>query len=181
MFIDLAAGTVPQWGTFLGILIGLIGLATVFVKGIPERTKAISEAKQADNSDYAKQIKDLIDQVHDLRNELQENRNDLRATRREVDEVNKRLTQSESSSRQRADRITNMTFIIRLLISELRRIDPNSIIVQQAEALLEQMDIGEKSTVAAADVADRAVEKAQDTVVAAKATVAELIHDRDEK
>ena len=162
--MEIAPGTLPQWGTFAALLVAIFGGITAYIKGSPHRTKANSDAKQADNADYADQIKLFRDEVKTLN--------------REVKVLQERLTQAESASRLRADRITNMTFIIRLLISELRRIDPNSIIVQQAEALLKQMDHVEGSTTPAVE-ADRAVEKAQDTVIAAKATVAELIHDRD--
>ena len=160
--MEIAPGTLPQWGTFAALIAAILAGATAYIKGSPQRTKASSDAKQADNADYADQIRLFRDEV--------------RALNREVKALQERLTQAESASRLRADRITNMTFIIRLLISELRRLDPNSIIVQQAEALLQQMDIGKAPP---AIEADRAVEKAQDTVVAAKATVAELIHDRD--
>ena len=161
--MEIAPGTLPQWGTFAALLATLAAGVTAYIKGSPHRTKANSDAKQADNADYADQIKLFRDEV--------------RALNREVKTLQERLTQAESASRLRADRITNMTFIIRLLISEFRRIDPNSIIVQQAEALLKQMDHVEGAPPSVE--ADRAVEKAQDTVVAAKATVAELIHDRD--
>ena len=160
--MDIAPGTLPQWGTFAALITAIVGWGTVYIKGSPHRTEANSNAKQADNADYADQIKLF--------------RDDVKALNSRVNVLQERLTQSESNNRIRADRITNMTFIIRLLISELRRIDPNSIIVQQAEALLKQMDHVETPTVEA----DRAVEKAQDTVIAAKATVAELIQDRDE-
>ena len=159
--MDIAPGTLPQWGTFATLIAAIVGWGTVYIKGSPLRTKAESDAKQADNADYADQIKLFRDEVRSLN--------------REVKVLQERLTQAESASRLRADRITNMTFIIRLLISELRRLDPNSIIVQQAEALMKQMDYVE----APAAEADRAIDKAQDTVIAAKATVAELIHDRD--
>lgn len=160
--MEIAPGTLPQWGTFAALLAGIVAAVTAYIRGSPHRTKANSDAKQADNADYADQIKLF--------------RNDVNALTSRVNVLQERLTQSESNNRIRADRITNMTFIIRLLISELRRIDPNSIIVQQAEALLKQMDHVEGTPTVEAD---RAVEKAQDTVIAAKATVAELIHDRD--
>ena len=162
--MEIVPGTLPQWGTFAALLAAIAAGFTAYIKGSPHRTKANSDAKQADNADYADQIKLFRDEV--------------RALNREVKTLQERLTQAESASRLRADRITNMTFIIRLLISELRRIDPNSIIVQQAEALMRQMDHAEAPAIPTVE-ADRAVEKAQDTVVAAKATVAELIHDRD--
>ena len=168
--MEIVPGTLPQWGTFAALIAAILGGITAYIKGSPDRTKANSDAKQADNADYSAQIKGFREEVNGYRSEVQV--------------LRERLTQSESASRLRADRITNMTFIIRLLISELLRLDPNSIIVQQAEFLLRQMDRNEPGSTAPAPTptenADRAVEKAQDTVVAAKATVAELIQDRDE-
>lgn len=165
-------GTLPQWGAFISLLGIVAGGITVYIKGIPQRIKASSDAKQAENADYADQIQKFRDEVHGYRNELQASRNEIHA-------MQGRLTAAESASRLRADRITNMTFIIRLLISELRRLDPQSIIVQQAEALMNQMQAGELNAPVtvetdASEAAHTAVTKAQDTVMAAQATVEKL-------
>lgn len=162
----LEVGTLPQWGTFLGVIAGLIGLATVYVRGIPQRVRANSEANQATNADYLKQIEGFRADVHSYKNEVMGLQGQLR-------KVEAALLRAESGSRLRADRITNMTFIIKLLISELRRLDPNSIIVAQAEALLLQMEAAELPITSAET-------KAHDTVKAAQATVSELAHERGE-
>lgn len=160
MFSELGIGTFPQWILLITVLGGGV---TVFIKGIPQRTKANSDAKQAENNDYAQQIKELRVEMHGYRNELHV--------------LQQRLSQAESSSRVRADRITNMMFIVRLLISELRRLDPQSVIVNQAEALLEQMDRADTHPMTATETAERAVTKAKQTVKAAEATVTELGKD----
>src|SRR5687768_16702983 len=117
---SLPDGTLPQWGMFITLLMILAGMITVWIKGMPERKRADNESAKLRGEQYADQIKDFRDEVHGYRNDLHI--------------LQTRLNKAESASRLRADRITNMTFIIRLLISELRRIDPNSIIVAQAEA-----------------------------------------------
>ena len=160
MHIDFAQASLPQWGSFIGIISGLIGLAIVYIKGIPSRIRANSEAKQADNADYSAQIKDFRDEVHGYRNDLHL--------------LQARLAESETASRFKAVQITNMTFIIRLLITELQRLDPQSFIVKQAETLLKQMDMLEVLPTTAA-------ESAQDTVRAAQATVNELARQHDMK
>lgn len=162
----LQLGTVFQGGTLLTLLL-LLGVW--WVRGIPDRGRVKNEGKVIDNAeaekirtDYAAQIKDFRAEVHGYRNELAA--------------IAARLTASESVSRQRSDRINNMMFIIRLLISELRRLDPTSIIVKQAEAMLQQMEPETSRTNDALSVAEGAVADAEQTVVSATATVDEIKH-----
>lgn len=153
----LTPGTFPQWGTFAGVLALVAGGIVAFIKGMPERTRADTEANKVRGEQYAEQIKDFRDEVHGYRNDLH------------IMQI--RLTKAESASRLRADRITNMTFIIRLLISELKRLDPDSVIVGQAEALLAQMleqDLADNGPDSANASAQKTLQSAAHTVALTK-------------
>lgn len=128
----LTSGAFPLWGIFVVAVITLAGMVTAYIKGVPDRQRAATEATKVTGDQHAEQIKELREELRRLTGELHSYVNDLQI-------MGIRLNKSESESRRRGDLITNMTFIIRLLISELRRLDPNSVIVAQAEALMAQM------------------------------------------
>jgi hypothetical protein len=168
----LAIGTLPQWGSFLSLVAIIMGGIIVYIKGIPERGRVRNEATVIDvdadtvlRAEYVEQIKEFRREVHGYRNELQV--------------IQGELTRSESASRRRGDRIRNMEFVIRLLVSELKRLQPNgSIVVDQAEAMMAQMDRDgaedgrHKST--ALQSAETAVTAARKTVRSAEHTVVEI-------
>jgi hypothetical protein len=150
-------GTLSQFGTFVGVLAIVAGMVTVWIRGIPERRRVENEARAMDideaekiRTDYAQQIRDFRKEVHGYRNDLQN--------------MEARLSQSESTSRRRSDVIKDMMFIIRLLISELKRTEPQSIIVGQAEAMLARMDVPGVET-------GDPLSKAKETEACAHATV----------
>lgn len=123
-------GTVFQGGTLLAILgAGLMW----WIKGMPDRRRAMNEAEQIAvneaeliRTDYAKQIAAFRTEVHGYKNELQA--------------IYGQLALSESARRRRDDRIASMMFVLRLLMSELRRLDADSVVLQQAESMLKQME-----------------------------------------
>ena len=149
-----------QIGTVLqAITAALVALGIWWIRGWPERRRAENATATIDHAqmaaviaDYAKRQQETRNEVHDLRNEMQV--------------MQGRLNRSEKISSQRSDRINNMMFIIRLLISDLKRLDPNSQIVQQAEMILRH--------VSEADETDDPLSSAHDTVKAAQHTVDRL-------
>ncbi len=165
---QMDTGTLPAWGAFLSLLAILMGAVTVYIRGIPDRFRVKNEARQIEineaeliRADYAKQIADFRTEVHGYRNDLQ-------AVMGKQAETEKELERARSVSRQRSDRINNMMFIIRLLISELRRLDPTSIIVKQAEAMLLQMGEDDPHKSMTLNAAEHAVEAAENTVAEVK-------------
>lgn len=155
LIFGLDTGTFPQWGMFVSLLGIIAGGITVFIKGIPQRVKANSDARHADHADYASQIKEFRDEVHGYRNELHL--------------VLNRLSLSESTSRRRGDRIKNMLFVLRLVMGELRKHDPKNSILEQAETMLSQMDEGEESDIGS--IKSNPLRAAEDTMHAAKSTL----------
>jgi dihydroxyacetone kinase len=141
-------GTLPQWGTFLAALSMLIGLITVYIKGIPDRHRVRIEETQVTGQQYAEQITEFRKEVHGYRNELHI--------------IQRDLERAESKARQRADRIVALTVVVKLVMSELRRLDPKSLILEQAEDILGQ--IIEEPSETAADAAKRTVAAAEQTL-----------------
>jgi uncharacterized membrane protein YccC len=130
---SVGTGTIPQWGAF-GSLLGLLAMAvTVWIKGIPERLRVRNEgvALQAKieedlRGEAALRFQEFRNEVHDLRNELQA--------------MSSRLSSSETTSRRRADKLSMMIFILHLVMSELRRLDKDSEVLQRAEMFLNQIE-----------------------------------------
>jgi hypothetical protein len=167
MIWTLTTGSVPQWGAFGSLLI-ILGLTLrVWVKGIPERLRVKNEATSLHakieedlRGEAAKRFKEFREEVHGLRNDVMS--------------LSGRLTKSESTSKRRADKLSMMALILRLVMGELRRIDPDSEVLKQAEILMAQVlnetPEDEKSTTL--KTAEHAVEAAQDTVIEVKASEA---------
>lgn len=63
---QLNSGTLPQWGTFLGVITGLIGLVVVFVKGIPDRKRAANEGTTAESQASELQFKRMGEEMDRL-------------------------------------------------------------------------------------------------------------------
>lgn len=145
-------GTAFQGGTLLTALLIALGL---WIKGMPERRRAANEEKVIDNNEAARQFREWRAEVHAYKNEVMV----LRAE----------LQKSNAQRARNRDRFNMVLFILRLVMAELRRIDPASAVIKQADALLEQVTEQEEeddksSTVRAAE---HTVEAAQETLSAA--------------
>ena len=145
----ISAGSLVTWA--------LILLAVWWVRGIPDRMRASNEARVIDNADIAARLKDWRTEVHGLKNELAK----VAAKQAQCDSA---LAEAHSVNRQNHDRMTTMMFIIRLLISELKRLDPKSVIVKQAEETLVHMNGGgDPNKSDALNAAEHTVEAAKET------------------
>jgi hypothetical protein len=160
-------GTVFQGGTLAALLILLAGVATVFIRGIPDRLRVQNEGRSADvkaetalRDEYAERYRETRKEVHGLRNELSAALADL--------------YQSNNMRTRTRDRFNMVLFILRLVMDDLRHRDPESPLLRQAEGLLQQVmedvDDPTKST---------ALNAAEHTVAAAKATCEEVKHSEN--
>ncbi len=163
--LGMPLGTLPQWGAFLSLLTLIAGCITVYIKGIPERLRVTNEgvalkAKIEEDlrGEAAMRFKEFRTEVHSLRNELA----------KYVTE----LTISEASRRRGSDKLSMMAFVLKLVMGELRRLDPKSQIVDQAEKLLEGILEDDPPE---ADKS-KALKQAEFTVSAAHDTVDEVKH-----
>jgi hypothetical protein len=164
VLMNAIPGTVPQWGTFATVLLILAGIVAAWVKGMPDRKRADNEEKKISGDQYSEQMEQYAEQIKEFREEVHGYRNELQIVRREA-------ADAERESSRRGDHITNLTFIVRLLMSELERIAPDSIILKQAEALMLQLTVAEKPASPA--------RAARDTVRAAQRTVDQIEGNRE--
>lgn len=155
-------GTVFQGGTMVAMmmLLGIVGRA--WIVGIPERLRAANEGKMTAAAELSERYKAWRVEVHGLKNDL----GVVAAKQRECD---KALAEAHIVNRHHESQMSTMLFLIRLLLRELERLAPNSIIVQQAKITLEQLGhepfSADKSTALAA---------AEHTVEVAKVAVKEV-------
>jgi hypothetical protein len=146
----------PQWGTFVAALTMVIGLITVYVRGMPERHRVRNEEKKLRDDHLITQIAEFRKEVHGYRNELQV--------------VHRELEKSESRARRRADRIVALTVVVQLVMSEIKRLDPNSLILAQAETLLAKMVDEDTKPETTAQAARQTLEAAERTVAKIEGT-----------
>lgn len=151
-------GTPFQGATVLSVI---AAVAIWWIRGAPDRQRADNEGRQIEvaehtllRADYVQQIKDFRKEVHSLRNELQV--------------LTGQQIKADGENRRYKEQVSTMMFLIRLLISELKRLDPDSVIIAQAEATLEQMGHPLDPNKSAARQA------AEDTVTAAQNTLDEV-------
>lgn len=176
---NLAPGTFPQWGTFSLLLAMFVWALAVWIRGEPERTRAKSEAKALDNADaailraeYQALHQKNRDDYHKLANDFQK----LVGTQRRCEQA---LAEAHAENRMYRDDVNTLLFLIRLLISEVKRLDrdPANIIIKQAEMTLTELERkrGEGNGVKALGaLAEDAVEKAEASLDAAVVTKNEI-------
>lgn len=160
-------GTVFQGGTMAAMFAVLAIVGRAWIVGIPERLRAASESKTTAAAELAERYKAWRVEVHDLRSNLM-------VVAGKQDECGKQLAEAHSVNRHNQSQIHTMLFLIRLLIKELDRLAPESMIVQQAKVTLEQLghdapDPSKSTTLVAAEL----------TVDAAKEAVKEIKHSED--
>lgn len=176
----LAPGTLPQWGMLVTLLGIAAGLWTAWIRGAPERRRAANEARIIDNTE-AGRLRDEFMALHKLdRKDIHDLRNSLAILTGDQHKCTKALGEAHAENLKNRDDMRTLLFLIRLLISEVKRLDPDpeNIIIKQAEMTLLELErkrkAGDEVVVGAAETADRAVTAAEKTVDAARETVAEI-------
>lgn len=115
-------GTLPQWGTFIGLLTILAGLLTVWIKGIPERLRSRSEVDRADIAEWRAIEKRVTQELEDCKRD------------READAAARdRATERYAAVENRNFRLEIVTALV---LQELERLDPHSDIIKRAQAIM---------------------------------------------
>lgn len=155
-------GTVFQGGTLVAMLTLLAIVGRAWIVGIPERLRVANEGRVTAAAELAERYKAWRVEVHGLKN-------DLGVVAAKQVACDKALVEAHSVNRHNQSQMSTMLFLIRLLIRELERLAPDSVIVQQAKITLEQLGhepfSPDKST---------AVLAAEHTVEVAKVAVKEV-------
>lgn len=152
-------GTIFQGGTMAAMITLLAIVGRAWIVGIPERLRIANEGRVTAAAELAERYKAWRVEVHGLKNDL-----GVVAAKQAL--CDKALVDAHAENRQNHHQMTTMLFLIRLLLRELERLSPESMIVQQAKVTLEQMGheplASDKSTALAS--AEHTVEVAQATV-----------------
>lgn len=150
-------GSPFQGGIFVTLVLILGFVIRTWIVGMPARKLAETEGERVknegkviDNAEVALRFKEWRAEVHAMKNELAV--------------VQAELHQSNAQRARNRDRFNMVLFILRLVMAELRRLDPDSPVIRQADELLKQ-------------VTD---EEPGDAVSAAKATVSAAEHTLEE-
>lgn len=144
----------PLQGAMLATM--LLALGAWWIRGMPDRGRVRNEAKVIADAELARRYKEWRAEVHELKNQLA-------VVLAEQRKCNQALAAALALNRP-------VLFLIRLLIREVKRLDPESPIIGQAESTLEHLgqaiDDPAKSNVL--NAAEQAVEAAEQTVEEAK-------------
>lgn len=162
-------GTIFQGGTLAAALAMLAIVGRAWIIGVPERMRVANEGKITAAAELAERYKAWRVEVHGLKN-------DLMVVAGKQEECNKALAEAHAVNRHNESQMSTMLFLIRLLIRELERLAPDSIIVQQAKITLEQLghtppDPGKSD---ALNVAEGAVRDAKQTLASTRETREEV-------
>lgn len=161
----LQLGTIFQGGTLLTACLIAVGL---WIRGYPERMRASNEGKTIAAAEASERYKAWRLEIHELKNEI------AKVSAKQVI-TDGQLSESLAVNRHLRTQMTTMLFLIRLLISELKRLDPKSAIVKQAELTLGEMDQhSDPNKSDALNTAETAVQDAKQTVRSAQATCEEV-------
>jgi hypothetical protein len=163
-----------QGGGLVTLFVAIMGGVTMWIRGMADRGRVVNETKALDATQMEKVLADYAIQVQAFRGEVHELRNELQAVRGE-------LHDSDRVSQQRNERISTMELIVELLITELARLDPGSIIVAQARMMMRRVGSwhGDPSKSHEMNSAEGAVADAKQTVASAQRTVADLQASED--
>lgn len=185
IFQSLPAGTLPQWGTFAGVVVGLIGLATVYIKGIPERKRANTEARAVEHDGETALRIDLLARIGklDARIEAQE-----ALLIKEREECGKAIARLEGQIQLFRHARNNADARFHALLLLLKR-NPDDVpgtiaLIEQMVAQQERALAAEKGAMTGAGIwSNNPIEAAAEQAVeATKDTLAEIrAHDGDEK
>lgn len=172
-----------QWVILATIL---IGFATAYFKFRPDQTRADTEATVVNNAEVALRFREFRDEVHGYKNQVMALQAAQKVNDKKQLELEKLLTHALATSSVRRDQMNSMMALIELLIAELEKIDPKSIIVPQAKVLLKQMRDAAQRPVDpmksdALNTAEHAVADAKQTVISATATCEEVKQAEGEK
>ena len=140
--IRFAPGTVPQWGMLVTLLTMAVGMATVWIRHGPARMAQANAATVIEHTDSALLRAEYLalnektrKDYHDLANEFQK----LVGTQKTCE---KALLESRAENRGYRDDMQMLLFLAKLLIKEIKRLDPdpNNLIIEQAEMTLFQLE-----------------------------------------
>lgn len=143
----------------------------------PIMARAENERKIIDDADAARLRREFDDLNKQNRQDIHDLKDRLAGAIAAQHLSDKQLLEAASVQRQDRADMNSMVFLIRLLISEIKRLDPdpNNKIIEQAEVVLAHMGRGSDPTKSdALNTAEHAVSDAKQTVRSATAACEEV-------
>lgn len=137
--ISALSGQPIQWAILVTLVTATFGALGIWLKTRPDKMRAENEAVIIHNAESALRFKEFREEVHSYKNQVAKLLAAQVLSDKKYIELEKLLTHALATSGVRRDQMNNMMNLIALLIAEVERIDPKSIIVPQAKALLKSM------------------------------------------
>ncbi len=165
--MTLLTGSAAQWATLAAIIIGGI---TAWFKYGPDRKRADNEGIIIANMDAERLRREYDDLNQQNRKDIHDLKDKLAVTEAAIHQSDKALLKAASVQLQDRADMNSMMFLIDLLISEVKRLDPDpeNKIIAQAEMVLahmrEQRTGGNPSQTPAMNTADHTLADAKQTV-----------------
>jgi hypothetical protein len=166
----LDLGTPFQGGIFGAALLMLGVVVRTYIMGMPDRARVDIERKTVETAEATERYRAWRLDIHDLKNDI------ARVSAKQVI-TDGQLSAALAINRHLRSQMTTMLFLVGLLISELKRLDPKSVIVRQAEMTLEEMEShtqADPSKSDAMNIAETAVADAKQTLASTKETCEEV-------
>lgn len=121
-YLGLGTGTLPQWGSFVGIWGLFASIITIWIKGLPDRQRADNEGRKIDNDAHAASRKD--------------DRADVERLTERMDRQDEEIQEAKESCRTLKVQVEQLNFALRLAIAEIEAGMPNSRVPAQIRQLL---------------------------------------------
>lgn len=179
-------GTPIQWVILITLMSSAFTALGIWLKYGPSRMLA-ANAKHIIDNDAAKTLRTEWESLNKQnRTDIHRLNNELQKIIKEQIDCAKELSEAHAINRANRDDMRTMMFLIRLLISEVKRLDPdpdNNIIIHQCEDIMAELDRRTHSSVVqpnkngksgALVAAETAVGDAKQTVVSAIETCEEV-------
>ena len=172
----LLSGNTAQW-TLVGVVITSFFTALgIWFKYEPDRKRANNEEKAIELSDAEKLRLEYTGLNKQARQDIHDMREQLATMQAKQHFSDRRLLEAATVQRQDRADMDTMMFLIRLLISEVKRLDKsdNNAIIDQAETVLAHLTtirgaaIPKSETLTAAENAHLATQETVDEILAAE-------------
>lgn len=121
-WLGLGTGTLPQWGSLVGIWGLFASIITIWIKGKPDRQRADNEGRKIDNDAHAASRRD--------------DRADVERLTERMDRQDEEIQEAKESCRTLKVQVAQLHFALRLAIAEIEAGMPQSRVPSQIQHLL---------------------------------------------
>lgn len=169
-------GSAAQWGLLGAFITAFFTALGIWFKYGPDRRRAENEAKSLEVTTEAKLRDEMTALNKQARKDIHDMREQLATMQAKQHFSDRRLLEAATVQRQDRADMDTMMFLIRLLISEVKRLDKsdNNAIIEQAESVLAHLTtirgaaIPKSDAMASAEHAHHATQETVDAMLAAE-------------